>query len=345
MKWLKEIFLPLGISFIVLGLVLFSESVIPAATAAISVCINSVIPSLFPFFVCSKILLEYGVCEGIGKIIGKPFRNFFRLPEEFAGSFILGCLCGFPTGARTCAELYSKNRCTKRQAIVGAVLCNNAGPLFIIGTLGTALLNSAVLGRTLWFIHLLSAIVTAFILRIFLPPTKPYSVVCTPKKKRSFSEVFTSAVSESVTLILQICGIVLFFGAIINVFLRFGMPENGIAIGCIELTSGLIYETKESHRFLLPIASFLLGFGGLSVFLQVSIFFTPNHIPILPYIMGKTIQGGIAATLTCWYFKCFPITVETAAINKIQTEQLSALTVISLFLLLVYGCSRRFIQD
>ena len=344
MKYFSGVILPLGLIGIVFGLVFFSETVIPTVASTVGICIQSVIPSLFPFLVCSRILLAYDVCETIGKCIGKPFRKLFRLPEDFAGCFLLGSLCGFPTGARVSADLFSTNRFTKRQAIVGAILCNNAGPLFIIGTLGTTLLKNVSVGKTLWIIHILSAILVSLLMRSFLPTPPAYKKVRKTAKKQLFSSVFTDAVSESVTLILQICGLVVFFGALIRVLISFGMPERGLIVGCIELTSGLIYETKDAHISMLPIISFLLGFGGLSVLMQASVFFVPHNLPLFPYLMGKIIQGGISATLTYLYFHFFPTSVETVAVNPFYESHTSTLTVVSLVLLVIYLLKQKIIQ-
>ncbi len=345
MKHFTRAMLPFGLIAVVAGLILFSETVIPVTANTVSVCITSIIPSLFPFFVCSKILLEYKVCEVIGKFVGKPFQTIFRLPADFAGCFLLGCVCGFPSGARISAELYSTNRCTKRQAVIGSVLCNNAGPLFIVGTLGTTLLKNAEVGRILWGIHILSAIFATLLLRTFLPLPSAYETVQYNKTRRSFSVVFTDAVSESVTLVLQICGLVIFFGAIIQTLICFGLPQNSLIIGCIEMTTGLIYATKEADLYLFPILSFLLGFGGLSVFMQVSMFFTPCRLPVFPYLIGKIIQGGISATLTYLYFILFPFSIETAATVPLRINQTPTLTVFSLALLLAYGCKRKITRD
>lgn len=343
MKFFVRILLPFGIISITLGFILFADKIIPAATSAVSLCITSVIPSLLPFFVCSRMLLGLGICEKLGEIIEKPFVKLFRLPPLFSGGFLLGSLCGFPMGAKIAASFYEKGHCTKRQAAYGAVLCNNAGPLFIIGTLGTTFLQNTTVGKQLWLLHLSSSVITALLLRHFLPTPECYVTFRQNKKTRTL-DLFVEAVSDSVQTILQVCGLIIFFGAVIRTLICLGMPDSSVLIGSIEMTTGLSQLALINSDCILPLCSFLLGFGGICVFMQVATAFLPQGIPLTPYLVGKTIQGGIAATLTYLFYKIFPISTPTVAnsVHAIESDSEPLLLLISvlflaLALLISYG--------
>ena len=50
------------------------------------------------------------------------------------------------------------------------------------------------------------------------------------------------------------------------------------------------------------ITSFILGFGGVSVLLQVYSIIAKSNISIKPYFYGKLLQGFISAIITSFIF-------------------------------------------
>ena len=77
--------------------------------------------------------------------------------------------------------------------------------------------------------------------------------------------------------------------------------QPGIISGILELTNGVQAVSLVNTRLLsvsLVICSFLLGFGGISVLLQVLSITSKFSISIKPYIIGKLLQGCFAALYT-----------------------------------------------
>lgn len=83
-----------------------------------------------------------------------------------------------------------------------------------------------------------------------------------------------------------------------------------ILSGLVELTNGLNSITQINTKSIsttIILSSFVLGFGGLSVILQVLSITSKSDISIKPYIIGKFLQGIIAAFLTGVVIHIFPI--------------------------------------
>lgn len=81
-------------------------------------------------------------------------------------------------------------------------------------------------------------------------------------------------------------------------------------IGIIELTNGLkslssIYT--KNFSYIVVISSFLLGFGGFSVILQVLSITSKAGISIKPYIIGKFLQGCFASIYTFIILRFMPM--------------------------------------
>ena len=71
--------------------------------------------------------------------------------------------------------------------------------------------------------------------------------------------------------------------------------------GIIELTNCVSLITSIATKNIsinIVLCAFLLGFGGISVLLQVLSIISKTDLSIKKYIIGKLLQGIIAATYT-----------------------------------------------
>lgn len=92
------------------------------------------------------------------------------------------------------------------------------------------------------------------------------------------------------------------FDILSSALLNFNISEetsSSLFAGILELTNGLKYAQKIPNLNLsLLLSSFLLGFGGLSVLLQVYSIIAKEGISIRPYIYGKFLQGLFSVFIT-----------------------------------------------
>lgn len=71
--------------------------------------------------------------------------------------------------------------------------------------------------------------------------------------------------------------------------------------GIIELTNGVNLTAliaTSNYTLSLLLTSFLLGFGGISVLLQVYSIIVKENISIKPYFLGKLLQGFFSVIFT-----------------------------------------------
>ena len=83
--------------------------------------------------------------------------------------------------------------------------------------------------------------------------------------------------------------------------------SNGIIAGIIELTHGVSKIALISNQSIFKsiiVCAFLIGFGGISVSLQILSIISKANISIKPYIIGKLLQGILAAVYT-YLIICF----------------------------------------
>lgn len=221
MKWFKAVVV-LILCYVTFCLVMFPDACITAVSGALKLCVTAVIPTLFPFFVCSSLLIAFGLGEFGSRFLSGVMRPLFKVSGAGAVAVILGVVSGYPVGASCAVELYKTGKITKPEAERLLSFCNNSGPLFIIGTVGFAMNSSVALGGVLYIIHITAAI-SAGIIYAKISSKKniennlinPLIVDMSPDKKpKKLIEFFGDAVSKSVITILNVCGFVVFFAVV-----------------------------------------------------------------------------------------------------------------------------------
>ena len=84
---------------------------------------------------------------------------------------------------------------------------------------------------------------------------------------------------------------------------------NSIFTGILEVTNGVYNVVNITNRFIstnIIICAFLLGFGGISIMLQILSIISKAKISIKPYIIGKLLQGIFAAIYTYIFIYAIP---------------------------------------
>lgn len=301
MRRLRYYFTALGL--ILSGIVLLShpQLTVQAVSHGLTVCSRSILPSLFPFFVVTDLWIKLGYAETLGKLTAPAIRTFFHLPGEAAAAFLLGCLGGYPIGAKTICELYQRKQLTRSQSEAALRFCNNAGPAFFLGILGGGLLENVSLGFLLWMIHLCSAIIIGF---LFRPKKLPSNLPVALSNKRSdFLSVFPQAVNQGGQSAIQVCSFVLLF-CIVTYHLENYLPANAISnfILCgMELSSGVhrLAQMGFSQQMKFVISAVMAGWGGVCVHCQSIAAMVKAGLSCKQYLSGKLLQSVLSLGMAC----------------------------------------------
>lgn len=315
-------------------LLLFSFEAKLAATRALQVCIQTLIPTLFPFY-CAANLLVFAGLPPAGKRTDAAIQRLFGLPGTAAPALLLGLLAGYPVGASVTASLYRQGVLSREEAVSLSRFANNAGPGFVIGAAGLAVFQSAKVGIILYVIHAFSAVLTGFLLRNGGRPQKSVSV---PKTEKSAARLLPDAVFASVKSMAMICAYVILFSVLLAVIkaispvgrllsllcVRFPAAE-ALLCGILELSNGILLLSGVPAAAALVTASVLLSWGGLCVYFQTTSVLSEAGLPSRPYLRAKAVQAVIAAALCCLY----------CAFSVRSLHFLSGFGVFSLFLLCI----------
>ena len=328
----KHFFSILFISFI-LCLIMFSKSNIESAKSGLNLWANSVVPSLFPFFVGTELLYRTNFVNFLGRFFNKFMRPVFNVPGESAIALILGNLSGYPVGAKLACNLLENKQCTKIEAERIISFTNNSGPLFVVGTVGISMFYSKEIGISLLLCHFLASLTVGIFFRNYKKNTDEFYKTCQEIQKKSpnisfsnLGEILGESIKNSINLILTIGGFIVVFSVIISILNEsnffdtiakaltyINIPTNitkAILSGLLEITNGIKIASSLKTKSLainLIISSFLLGFGGISIMLQVYSVISKQKLSIKPYLYGKILQALISSIYMFLLLQAFPI--------------------------------------
>lgn len=310
---MKKILLYIALVGITLAILLQPAMAVEYATKGLNMCYEIIIPSLFPFFVCSGLLIYSGFCQVLSKVFEPVMRPVFGINGSGAAAFVLGIISGYPLGALTACQLYESHYVSKSEAERLLAFCNNSGPLFILGSIGISLYHSPKVGIILYAAHILAALTVGILFRFYKRNAyqAPAARVETPD--RNLGELFSTVLANSLQSILTVCGAVLFFSVVSNIIIQY-IPLNyalkPLILGLSEFVTGItaLSQTGLDLPEKLILSAAVVGFAGLSVHVQVMGVVSRHMLSLKPYILGKALHGAIAALYTYIILQFVPVT-------------------------------------
>jgi len=345
----------------VAALVMFPDESILAARDGLSLCLNVIIPSLFPFFIISTLIVETGVTRHLGKLLEPVMRPLFNVGGSCVAAFVLGFIGGYPVGAKTVISLYENGDCTKTEAERLLSFCNNSGPAFIFGVVGAGVFSSGVIGFVLYLAHTLASLIVGVIFRNWGKNDTRHG---NPRKKATasstgFSAAFTISIKSSSQSMLNICGFVIFFTVFIRLLFVSGFIPwlagliglllsplgfdsrwaERLLTGIIELSSGVwsLNDAAGQLTASVAMAAFMLGWAGLSVHSQVLSFIGSSGLSVRTYIYGKLLQGILSAGFVFLIVRLVFTEAAASAYLAEQVTYLASVDFVTAGLVAVFG--------
>lgn len=250
-----------GIAMLVI--ILDAKCATESAKEGIDLCLRTVIPSLFPFFVLSAMLNSSLL--GISIPLLRPLSKICHIPDGAESLLLLGYTTGYPVGAQVISQAYRQKSipASTAQHLLG--FCNNAGPAFIFGML-SPIFTEKYAPWLLWGIHIASGIIVGCI----LPSEENPNCIIKETPPISPGKALHSALRSIATVSGWVVLFRILLGYLNRLFLwRFSLPIQVILSGVLELANGCVLLNKlptAGLKFI--IASGILAFGGICVGMQ-----------------------------------------------------------------------------
>ena len=290
-------------ALLLLALLLRADVARDAARAAVRQAALTVLPALFPFIAASRMLTGSGLLD-----LRRGDRlclRLFGVPAAGMGAVLMGLCGGYPLGVYTACELYESGRLTRSQAQRLLLFCNNTGPAVFFGMVGAALFPDRRVCAVLYLIHILSALLTAF-----LVSEGGEGKAAAPAPTRT-PETIPQAIQGAFFSALTLCGYVIFFSVLLRLVLESppmdwllarAPVERGMAEALVcaftDLPSGIAAMASIAG----PAAGFLLcagaiGWGGLCVHMQAAGAWQEAGLVPEGYYPAKALQAAISCAL------------------------------------------------
>ena len=338
----------LSAAFLVL-IIIGADRSMTAAESALVVCAGTVIPSLFPFFVISSFMINTGFVSCAGRLAAPTAGRLFKVSGSGAVVFVMGILCGYPTGAKMVSELYENRQISRNEAMRLLPFCNNSGPLFVIGAMGAGMLGSVRLGLTLYAVHVISAVLTGIFFSFF--SKKSDVQISSTVIAINIGKAFSDAVCRAVQTMLNVCGFIIFFSVLREfltpfIFKVFGSGAFGLTIsGMTEVTMGArdICQNGAPLALTMILLSGIIGFGGLCVLLQVCGVVSRTGLGIKTYAVGKLLQMVISMVITACVVSTWKTQTVFASLSSLPRRYLEVAPyiLVAFFFACAYAAARK----
>ena len=315
------------------ALLCWPQAVSGGISRGLSICSTVVIPSLFPFLVLAGFVTRSGMGAAIGRRLERPTRGVFGLPGCCAAGILIGFVGGYPAGGVAVGELLRSGAITRREGRRMLLFCVNAGPAFIISTVGAGLLGSARFGAVLLAAHLLAALLLGLGMRVLTPLPRP--VERKPVPTEAFlrpSAALAGAVNAACRSMLYMCGFVVLFAALqalgdvtdlsrgLTRLIAWPLETAGADVrdlDCLvpiltEVTSGCVAAstTGELRPLLLGLA---LGWGGLSVHCQLTATLYEYNIMGRSFYLARLLHAALGGLLSVLLLRWIPVELPASA--------------------------------
>ena len=271
---------------------IYSKIVKETIIFGINLWLHTLIPSIFPFLLISKLLVKYNILNIINNLFGSYIEKLFKISKNSTYVVLLSIISGFPSGSIYIKDLLEKKQISVKEANKLITFTSFSSPLFVISFIGETLLNNRNIGINIYLIHLITGLLVGFLFKSDINRNinnKPIN------NEESFIKNLIDSLNESFSILINMLGIILFFLIILSLLNTF-LPNNIITLllkGLIEITTGVIYISKSSLSIKLKssLIGLIISFNGLSIHFQVKNIINNSNINYKNYLIARIIHA------------------------------------------------------
>lgn len=298
-----------------------SELSLYYALTGLSLWFDKMIPTLLPFMILSGIMVRLQLTESFTAIVYPIIKPLYRVSRNVCYAMLMGFLCGFPMGAKTVGDLYSRHMIRKREAEFLLAFVNNIGPVYfvsfvlpllqrklvlpyLIGMYGIPLLYGFVLRYTLY--RDISLVSFTQAPSVQAQDRKSELAAACRQAEEPFCIQLLNAVDEaifsSVQSILSLGGYMILFN-LLNLLPHILFRKVPLLLApLLEISGGLNLLQQKAPLYTLII----LSFGGISCIAQTNSCIKNTDLSITAYTMHKLVLTILNALYYLLWFLLSP---------------------------------------
>ncbi len=287
-------------------LLIFPKECRNGGTNGTYLCIQVLIPSLFPFMVLSSFITESGLSGSVPYRINRITRAVFNLPGCCTLIILLSLIGGYPVGASGIKSLWEQKLITKDQAKRMGLFCVASGPGFLVTYIGAVMTRSLRTGYILLISQTFAVLMLGTLTGLFSKKKETVNSGSSTKMRLAPAKAIIPSVTKAISSCTLMCALVVLFSAASEVLITLIKDNPGAkwVVALFEITNGVKILTQGYPTVLLSAAC---GFGGLCVHFQVLSQLRGLGISKPVFIIFRVLQGILSGTCTYILLKFFPI--------------------------------------
>lgn len=313
---------------------------------SISMCFESVIPSLFPFMVISSFYSQSKLSRIKISFLDKITTFFFKQSGVSTAAIILSQIGGYPVGAKTISSMYENGLLSRQEAQRLLLFCVNPGPAFVIGYVGAYLLNSAKFGIIIYSSVLSSSLILGVLTRFLEKDDFHFAPYKAKGETPSFIDAFVSAGASSAKAMGSICIFVVIFSLIISMVSLFNLSSTStLFLSCLlEVTNGCVMAVGK-----IPPEAFaaIIAWGGVCVHFQIMSYILKLQLKLKYFYTSRIIAVAFSMIICKILLTFFPCEISCVSLGyeKLALSSAASIPVSVVFILscIIFLLGNRFV--
>lgn len=278
------------------------ELIINTIGYSLNIWVTSIIPSLFPIFIISELLINYNIINYIPKFIKNIFKFLFNINDNELTIFLISLISGFPSASVNTKIMHDKKLLNIDECNHILMFTHFGNPIFILTTIGLIFFNNELLGIIIFISHYLSNFILGILLRNF---NNNKSIINNKNNNitNNFGTIFINSIKHTIDTLLTILGTLTCFLIISNIIvnrLNLNSYNSVIIKSILEITMGIkelsILNIKDIYKVVL--STIFLSFGGISIHTQVISQICYTKIKYKYFLTGRIFQSIISGIIS-----------------------------------------------
>ena len=296
--------------FVGFMLVSFPEKAAQGVKDGLNISFNVLIPSMYVFMVFSGFVVETGIISKFAGKFTRVFERLFDMPSEAFFVMILSAIGGYPVGPQCTVNLFQNGTISRNHAKKLLLCAINPSPAFVIGTVGSYMLQNKNLGGIIYVSTVLTSVIMMFVLRFVTLSDENYLPSKTDEGSVGLAQGFVNSVKKGASGMINICSFVILFSCINSLIEVLNLHQKVVIFlnSILEVTNGCI-----SVSAYLPVSAVaaVISFGGLCTFCQILPHIVKVRLDIKIYLSARILSAAISALICEGLVNILPISCET----------------------------------
>ena len=325
------------IFLIIMFLLRFPKIATQGVNAGIDICINTLLPSIFPFMFFSSLTINLKIFDGLSAKISCLSKVLFGLPGVTIPIIIMSVIGGYPVGAFLIKDAFEKGKITSVEGKRLLLFCVNPGIGFTYSMIGCNLYNSAYIGILLFSVSVLVSFIVGIFSRFYEDRVDFKKVQEKHMSQKSISTSLLDSMNASVHNVVNVCVWVIIFScisALVNV-----IPLNKSASDIIkmlsEVTNGAIISKDNYNIFVL---SAVIGFCGFCIHMQIMPTLAALKMKYSHFLCSRILSSGLYCVLTAIFLNVFSVECEAVSLGFSPKKiEIHSSVLLCVFLMIMCG--------